>query len=455
MLCISSLALLVYAAGARYHDDQYLAGTKYGADAVQAARSPQTVMKLHMMPDKGLEGMGAVCLDGSDAGFYFAPASSPVDTNNWQIYFQGGGWCYDERDCWGRSSTDLGSSLHWKDTMGLAGLLSDDCSVNPDFCNFNRVHLTYCDGFSFAGDRTEPLNVTGPDDREKPIYFRGRRIIDATLQTLLGMGLQKAEQVMVTGCSAGGLATYLHTDYVHGFLKAAGVPLRKFKAAPMSGFFLAHASLEGVPVYAEEIKRAYLMSNATGGLNARCVAAQREDERWQCSFAARAYAHVEAPIFALNSALDSWQTKCIFAARLEPGFPEQNGTGNGRCAAVPGWSRCSEDPEACNATQMGVMNQYIEDFKRDMLTAGETWRRDGNGAFIDSCHMHCEAQVDHAWSTIAIGGVTMQQALSSWWKSDSAAASEHAHTDCSYRTAATPHECNPTCSAKSGSVYFV
>lgn len=30
-------------------------------------------MKLHMMTDRGLKYDGAVCLDGSDAGFYFAP----------------------------------------------------------------------------------------------------------------------------------------------------------------------------------------------------------------------------------------------------------------------------------------------------------------------------------------------------------------------------------------------
>jgi hypothetical protein len=23
--------------------------------------------------------------------------------------------------------------------------MDDDCTINPDFCNFNRVHLVYCD----------------------------------------------------------------------------------------------------------------------------------------------------------------------------------------------------------------------------------------------------------------------------------------------------------------------
>ena len=34
------------------------------------------MMKLHMMPDKGMGTMGAVCLDGSDAGFYFSKVPS-------------------------------------------------------------------------------------------------------------------------------------------------------------------------------------------------------------------------------------------------------------------------------------------------------------------------------------------------------------------------------------------
>ena len=36
-----------------------------------------------------------------------------------------------------------------------------------------------------------------------------------------------AEQVLLTGCSAGGLATFLHTDYVHSRLKAVATGLTK------------------------------------------------------------------------------------------------------------------------------------------------------------------------------------------------------------------------------------
>ena len=44
-----------------------------------------------------------------------------------------------------------------------------------------------------------------------PLYFRGRRIIDTVLSHLTeNHGLGDAENVLLTGCSAGGLATYLH-----------------------------------------------------------------------------------------------------------------------------------------------------------------------------------------------------------------------------------------------------
>lgn len=48
------------------------------------------------------------------------------------------------------------------------------------------------------------------------IYFRGHRILDAILNALFKRGLKEATQVLLTGCSAGGLATYLHAGR-HGY----------------------------------------------------------------------------------------------------------------------------------------------------------------------------------------------------------------------------------------------
>jgi hypothetical protein len=56
-----------------------------------------------------------------------------------------------------------------------------------------------CDGNSFSGDRTEPLIVNN-----KSLWFRGKRNIDATFRALNKLGLTSAENVLLTGCSAGG-----------------------------------------------------------------------------------------------------------------------------------------------------------------------------------------------------------------------------------------------------------
>ena len=70
------------------------------------------------------------------------------------------------------------------------------------------------------------------------------------------------------------------------------------------------------------IKHLFNASNATGGVNQNCIAAMPTEEQWKCNFASHAYAHTQAPIFVLNSALDSWQSSCIFTSTLDPGFPK-------------------------------------------------------------------------------------------------------------------------------------
>ena len=43
--------------------------------------------------------MTQLCIDGTPAGYYFVPAANASNKNDWQLYFEGGGWCYDEEDC--------------------------------------------------------------------------------------------------------------------------------------------------------------------------------------------------------------------------------------------------------------------------------------------------------------------------------------------------------------------
>jgi hypothetical protein len=87
-------------------------------------------------------------------------------------------------------------------------MTSSDCAVNPAFCEFNMAYIYYCDGVSFSGDLEAPV-VISPTEK---IYFRGQRILKGAVKDLLERGMHSAQEVVLSGHSAGGLATYLHAD---------------------------------------------------------------------------------------------------------------------------------------------------------------------------------------------------------------------------------------------------
>ena len=232
--------------------------------------------------------------------------------------------------------------------------MDSNATVNPTFANFNRVVLWYCDGASFSGDADAVNHKT-----KTPLYFRGKRILDAMLDVLKAdHGLDKAEEVLMSGGSAGGLAAYLHTDYV-----ASQLPLsvKKFKSSPVSGFFLLHDDATGTPLYPNEMKYVFNMQNSTGGVNAKCIASLPQAEQWRCIFANYSYAHIEAPIFPLNSAIDAWQMGNIW-----------KGDSSGQCTRA-GFKTCS-------ASEIADLNSYMATFIADMKRT-RTFSKPGNGAY--------------------------------------------------------------------------
>ena len=55
--------------------------------------------------------------------------------------------------------------------------------------------------------RDKVINWKGVD-----LHFRGFRILKLAVQSVKALG--DFSEVILTGCSAGGLATYIHADYV-------------------------------------------------------------------------------------------------------------------------------------------------------------------------------------------------------------------------------------------------
>ena len=402
-------------------------------------RAPPHVghMDLIVLPNKSSVDRGAVCLDGSPPAIYFRAANStaePGAETRWVLYFKGGGWCYDEADCASRSRTTLGSShgLSPMDAGGAGGPLTLDPAANPTFANANHVHIMYCDGGSFSGDKSEPIDVNGTK-----LFFRGRRILDAVLDFLkVDHGLAMATEVLLSGGSAGGLSTFLHADYVRSQFGQEVM----FGAAPVSGFFLLHDTAQGLNVYPARMQYVYDMMNSSGAVNQRCRATVAPAEAWKCIFANYSYAHTQTPMFPLQSSVDAWQMGAIF---------DLDGAGAAGCTKTvlaPGGS--SHQLQNCTELQRRAVAQYQRDFLAD-LKASASFDKPGNGGYVESCIEHVAAQ-GTAFNTFRNGasGLTMQQALTAWWESGlTAPAASHWQLPCMLHPSGAFGQCNPTCTA--------
>jgi hypothetical protein len=69
--------------------------------------------------------------------------------------------------------------------------------------------MVYCDGGYFAGSNSSKTADNGASGES--LYFRGADILDAVLETLVSAhGLSEATDFILGGCSAGGIATFMH-----------------------------------------------------------------------------------------------------------------------------------------------------------------------------------------------------------------------------------------------------
>lgn len=93
------------------------------------------------------------------------------------------------------------------------------------------MHFKYCDGTGHQGFKKDPITY-----KSKKIYFRGYSVTIAHLNSLeKHYGLfSDAKEIVVTGQSAGGLATFLWTNYI----ASRADKTAKVWSIPDSGIFL-------------------------------------------------------------------------------------------------------------------------------------------------------------------------------------------------------------------------
>lgn len=312
---------------------------------------------------QGADSKGAVCLDGTLPGYHL-DRGFESGANSWLIHLEGGGWCDTVRNCVYRKKTHRGSSKYMESQIPFTGILSNKPEENPDFFNWNRVKLRYCDGASFAGDS---------ENEAAGLQFRGQKIWLAAIEELLSQGMQNAEQALLSGCSAGGLASIIHCDEFKSLLPKSS----KVKCLSDAGFFLDVIDISGGRTLRNMFGGVVQLQEVQKNLPKSCL---NKMDPTSCFFPQNVVEHVETPLFLLNAAYDVWQVQ----ASLAPKTADPLGS----------WNDCKSNNANCNSSQI----QLLQDFRNQMLDNVKDFSRSSQtGLFINSCFAHCQSERQETW----------------------------------------------------------
>ncbi|XP_057520981.1 pectin acetylesterase 8-like isoform X2 [Amaranthus tricolor] len=295
---------------------------------------------------------GGVCLDGSPPAYHFDKGSG-AGINNWLIHMEGGAWCNNATTCFERTKTRLGSSKLMTKQYTFSGILSNQAKYNPDFYNWNRVKIRYCDGSSFTGD----VEVVNPKAK---VYYRGARLWRAIMDELLAKGMKNAKTALFSGCSAGGLGAILQCDNFRALLPSSA----KVKCLSDAGFFINAKDVSGASHIQQVFADVVTTHGSAKNLPPSCTS--KFDPKL-CLFPQYAARGIKTPLFLLNAAYDAWQIKNILA----PGVADRHGT----------WHDCKADIKKCSNTQLQTMH-------------GDSPSR---GYYINSCYSHCQSGTQETW----------------------------------------------------------
>ncbi|KAL3738527.1 hypothetical protein ACJRO7_019968 [Eucalyptus globulus] len=348
---------------------------------------------------------GAVCLDGSPPAYHFDKGVG-AGANNWLIFVEGGGWCNNVTTCLARRDTRVGSSKQMVKELSFSGILSNKQKFNPDFYNWNKIKVRYCDGASFTGD-VEAVNPA------TNLHFRGARAFVAIVEDLMSKGMSNAQNAILSGCSAGGLAAILNCDRFRALMPAR----TKVKCLADAGYFINAKDVSG----ASHIENFYSEVVATHGsaknLPTSCTSKMKPG---LCFFPQNVVPQIQTPLFIINAAYDAWQIKYILA----PGVADPNGT----------WNSCKLDIKKCSPNQLKIMQDFRLEFLRALSAVGTSPSR---GMFIDSCYTHCQAGTQETWlwnDSPVVAKTSIAKAVGDWYYERITSQK----IDCAY-------PCNPTC----------
>ena len=283
------------------------------------------------------------------------------------------------------------------------------------------------------------MGNTAPVFNGTTLHFRGIRIIEASLKKLAAIGgLNRATSVVLTGFSHGGTMALLHADRIGASLRRMNSAdgLQHFGVVPADAAHPLYRSLWGTKFpslskgwYAAALQANAALSNATAAVSDGCKAKHPATEQWRCLFANEAMAFVQSPLFLVQQIPAVWDLQCAL-----DGLPSGNilqvgcSTHNESMLTL---TKCVQYPDRCDPAVVAkfmvpLQRQQLREFAESAIATKPT-----TGQFFHHCYLGAyfeeafgttnESKVprafDSVWNQISIDGLTMREAIDTWWLS--------------------------------------
>ncbi|KAL6515739.1 hypothetical protein OROHE_018429 [Orobanche hederae] len=380
---ISNFLFVLLKWGVQSFELEYISRENYSSDAVSflnaaygygvsaAAVPPANALMVGLTLVQGAAAKGAVCLDGTQPGYHLHRGFA-TGARSWLVNLEGGGWCNSNRSCIYRKSTRRGSSNLFEKAIQFSGILSNKSEENPDFFNWNRVKIRYCDGASFAGDS---------ENKRKTHMASCNRRLDVK---------RNAQCRPMNADVSGGYTLRNLFAGVINLHRCSKVPATHLHRSSRSNFSKSNINL----VEAESLAKIHrsLKDDTTS---------HRPFPTGRCFFPQNLIANITTPLFILNAAYDAWQIQ----ESLAPHTADPKGK----------WHNCRINNAQCLSSQ----RSFLKGFRNQMLSAvgGFSGSRK-NGLFLNSCFAHCQSEGRDVWfghDSPTINNKSIAVAVGDWY----------------------------------------
>ena len=345
----------------------------------------------------------ARCMDGSPYKFLLSKGFGN-GTDSFLLFFEQGGFCGDndyESDniytvlpsCKRKQSNPLGTNkfalISRYFISYVSRLFSTKQSINPNFYNWNKVFVKYCDGAIFQGNHEEPFTY-----KNSKIYIRGEYNVKELLHYLIdNLSFNNSSRVLVSGSSAGGIGALMWSNYIKSL-----APKADFKVICDSGFFLnENISFANTNIMKDMITRltSQLQLNYSEIMSYYCP---YKDESWKCFFPQYFIHNIKNnyPILAMTSLYDSWALSHIISTTCFFGYKIHDG---------------------CNSTELAKFEQYANLIYKQLLKISDVLEPNQITLWLPKGYYHMFIFMNLHWTTqsYAVDGYTVFDLVNDWY----------------------------------------